>query len=82
MFCESVTCGVGVSLTLTSLFFGSIHCIVFWCLEEYLILEGMKRWEAGGNCIVKNSVICTFDQILGQYIKEDEMGRACRLYGE
>jgi hypothetical protein len=39
----------------------------------------MKLWEAGENCIMKSSIICTVHH---DQNKEDKMGEACNTHGE
>jgi len=52
------------------------------CWGEYLDWRGKKLWEAEKDCIMGSFITCILHQLLlGDEIKEDEMGKVCSMYG-
>jgi len=46
-----------------------------------LDLRERNYWEAGEDCIMRSFITCKLHIILGDQIKEDEIGRACIMHG-
>jgi hypothetical protein len=52
------------------------------CCGEYLDPRGMKYYEVEYNFSMRSFIIFTLCQVsLECKVKEDEMGRACSIYG-